>query len=90
MRAASSASKISSVAATPSDAAWNCTPTWRSGKYASGASSSTKSPTSRLRSPASRRNPIVTAMIATEMDARNSRAKPERNDTRSTVIVSRL
>ncbi len=28
-RAASSVSKISSVAATPSDAAWNCTPTWR-------------------------------------------------------------
>ncbi len=33
---------------------------------------------------------MVTATIATEIDARNSSANPERNDTRSTVIVSRL
>ena len=31
------------------------------------------------------RNPIDTAMIATEMLARNSSANPERNDTRSTA-----
>ena len=47
-RAASSTSKTSSVAATPSAAAWNCTPTWRSGRYASGASSSTNSPTASV------------------------------------------
>ena len=82
-------SKTSSVAATPSAAAWNCTPTWRSGRYASGASSSTNRPTASASEPSSSRKPIDTAMIATEMLARNSRANPDRNDTRSTCIVSR-
>ena len=46
-----------SAAAMPSADAWNCAPTLRSGRYSSGASSSTVSPASSPRSPADELHP---------------------------------
>ncbi len=90
-RPARSSSRIpstSSAAATPSAAAWNCTPTCRIGRNASGASSSTKSPTSRSSCPPMRRTPTDTATSATDSDAASSSTKPDRKEMRSTRMVS--
>ena len=85
--AASSRSNASADAVTPAADAWKAAPTLRSGRNTSGASTSTKSPGARVRSPATSRSPIETATRATERLAANSSVKPERKVIRSTFIV---
>ncbi|CAM5354147.1 hypothetical protein STANM309S_03427 [Streptomyces tanashiensis] len=81
-------SKISSAAASPSAAAWYCAPTWRSGRYASGARIRMTSPVYRSSSPWTRRVPMVTETSATDRVARSSRANEEMKAIRRVRIVA--
>ena len=75
------------AAATPSSLAWNSAPSWRSGRYASGARISTNSPTSQVSSPTASRRPTPTATSATESVASSSSASADRNAIRSVAMV---
>ncbi len=83
------ASSSRSATARPSALAWNCAPRVRSGRYSSGASTSTVSPACRPRRPSTSRTPTVTATSATPSVAASSSTEPERNATRSVAIVVR-
>ncbi len=85
----SSTSNAAFAAAIPSVDAWNWAPTWRSGRYTSGARTSTVSPVTRSRRPSTRRSPMATATIATERVVRSSRTMPDRKAIRSVPIVAR-
>ncbi len=87
--ARSSTANTSSAAASPSAAAWYCAPTCRSGRYASGASTSTISPVNRSISPCTSRIPMSTATSATDTVASSSRAKEDRKASRSVLSVAR-
>ncbi len=84
----SSTEKISSAAASPSAAAWYWAPTWRSGRYASGASTRMTRPMYRSMSPWTSLMPIVTATRATESVASSSSAKEEMNAIRRVRMVA--
>ncbi|CAM5511298.1 hypothetical protein SCALM49S_02687 [Streptomyces californicus] len=81
--------KISSAAERPSAAAWYCAPTWRIGRYASGARIRTTRPVYRSSSPWTSRMPIVTATRATDRVASSSRANEERKAIRRVRRVAR-
>ncbi len=55
---ASISSNADRIAARPSSLAWKWSPSWRSGRYASGARMSTNNPVRRSRLPSTRRIPI--------------------------------
>ena len=80
-------SKVARAAETPSEEAWNCEPTSRSGRRASGVSMMIVSPVKRETSPLARRRPTSTATSAVDSVARNSRTAPERKATYSVFIV---
>ena len=75
--------------ARPSALAWYCAARFRSGRYSSGASTSTVRPASKPTPPSTRRTPTVTATRAMPRVAASSSTVPERNATRSVPIVAR-
>ena len=78
----------SSSAASPSMLAWKRLPAARSGRYASGVSSSTSSAVCRASPPPSNRMPTGTATSATERVATSSSTSAERNAIRSVFMVA--
>ena len=82
-------SKALSAAAFPSCAAWNSTPTRRSGQNTSGASSSTVRALARTISPNTSRSPTLTATSATPRVATSSSTRVDRKAMRSVAIAER-
>ncbi len=82
-----SSSSLSATAA-PSALAWNPAARLRSGRYSSGASTSTVSAGSKAMPPSTSRTPTVTATSATPSVAASSSTVPERNARRSVPIVA--
>ncbi len=85
---ASSSEKIRSATAAPSALAWYSAPSRRTGRYSSGASTSTVSPAWRPIPPSTSRTPTVTATSATPSVAASSSTDPERKLARSVFIVA--
>ena len=81
--------KALSAAVLPSCAAWNSTPTRRSGQNTSGASSSAVRPAARVISPYTSRRPTLTATSATPRVAISSSTSADRNATRNVAIAER-
>ncbi|GAB3851205.1 hypothetical protein GCM10029963_38640 [Micromonospora andamanensis] len=78
----------SSSAVSPSMLAWNRLPAARSGRYASGVSSSTSSAVCNAKPPPSRRMPTGTATSATDRVATSSSTSAERKAIRSVFMVA--
>ena len=87
-RGVSRISQARPAAVTPSMLAWNCRPTARSGRYASGVSSRTSSAVWYGMCPASSRSPTSTATSAVATAADSSSTRADRNATRSVRMVA--